>query len=77
MLAGLVRCRRCGRKLTVRYTGTKHNIPRYSCHRGLLDADSGGSRRALGRSQRDPAGEGPAGVRPSEPPRSECCGCDR
>jgi hypothetical protein len=27
----------CGRKLMVRYTGTKHNIPRYSCHRGLLD----------------------------------------
>ena len=37
LLAGLVRCRRCGRKLMVRYTGTKHNIPRYSCHRGLLD----------------------------------------
>jgi DNA invertase Pin-like site-specific DNA recombinase len=37
LLAGLVRCRRCGRKLTVRYTGTKHNIPRYACRRGLLD----------------------------------------
>jgi hypothetical protein len=37
LLAGLVRCRRCGRKLTVRYTGTKHDIPRYACHRGLLD----------------------------------------
>ena len=37
LLAGLVRCRRCGRKLTVRYTGIKHNIPRYSCWRGLLD----------------------------------------
>ncbi|WP_316978274.1 recombinase family protein [Shumkonia mesophila] len=37
LLAGLVRCRRCGRKLTVRYTGAKHNIPRYSCWRGLLD----------------------------------------
>jgi DNA invertase Pin-like site-specific DNA recombinase len=37
LLAGLVRCRRCGRKLTIRYTGTKHNIPRYSCWRGLLD----------------------------------------
>jgi DNA invertase Pin-like site-specific DNA recombinase len=37
LLAGLVRCRRCGRKLTVRYTGTKHSIPRYSCWRGLLD----------------------------------------
>jgi hypothetical protein len=37
VLAGLVRCRRCGRKLTVRYTGTRHDIPRYSCWRGLLD----------------------------------------
>lgn len=37
LLAGLVRCRRCGRKLTVRYTGSGHNIPRYSCWRGLLD----------------------------------------
>ena len=37
LLAGLVRCRRCGRKLTVRYTGTRHNILRYSCWRGLLD----------------------------------------
>src|ERR1700722_16421629 len=37
LLAGLVRCRRCGRKLTIRYTGTKHNIPRYSCWRGSLD----------------------------------------
>jgi DNA invertase Pin-like site-specific DNA recombinase len=37
LLAGLVRCQHCGRKLTVRYTGMKHNIPRYACHRGLLD----------------------------------------
>ena len=37
LLAGLVRCRRCGRKLTVRYSGMKHNIPRYSCSRGWLD----------------------------------------
>jgi DNA invertase Pin-like site-specific DNA recombinase len=37
LLAGLLRCRRCGRKLTVRYTGTKHTIPRYACHRGQLD----------------------------------------
>lgn len=37
LLAGLVRCRRCGRKLTVRYSGLKHNIPRYSCHRGWMD----------------------------------------
>jgi DNA invertase Pin-like site-specific DNA recombinase len=37
LLAGLLRCRRCGRKLSLRYTGTKHNIPRYSCCRGQLD----------------------------------------
>ena len=37
LLAGLVRCRRCGRKLSVRYTGARHDIPRYSCWRGLLD----------------------------------------
>ena len=37
LLAGLVRCRRCGRKLTVRYSGAKHDIPRYSCCRGQLD----------------------------------------
>jgi DNA invertase Pin-like site-specific DNA recombinase len=37
LLAGLIRCRRCGRKLTIRYTGTKHHIPRYSCTRGWMD----------------------------------------
>jgi DNA invertase Pin-like site-specific DNA recombinase len=37
LLAGLIRCRRCGRKLTLRYTGTKHSIPRYACNRGSLD----------------------------------------
>jgi hypothetical protein len=37
LLAGLVRCRRCGRKLSVRYTGARRDIPRYSCWRGLLD----------------------------------------
>ena len=37
LLAGLIRCRRCGRKLTLRYTGAKHDIPRYSCSRGWLD----------------------------------------
>ena len=30
LLAGLLRCRRCGRKLTLRYSGAKHHIPRYS-----------------------------------------------
>jgi DNA invertase Pin-like site-specific DNA recombinase len=37
LLAGLIRCRRCGRKLTLRYSGMKHHIPRYSCSRGWLD----------------------------------------
>src|ERR1700760_1769212 len=37
LLAGLIRCHRCGRKLTIRYTGARHNIPRYSCSRGWLD----------------------------------------
>ena len=37
LLAGLLRCRRCGRKLTLRYSGAKHHIPRYSCGRGWMD----------------------------------------
>lgn len=37
LLAGLLRCRRCGRKLTVRYTGSGHDVLRYSCIRGWLD----------------------------------------
>ena len=37
LLAGLIRCRRCGRKLTLRYSGVKHHIPRYSCTRGWMD----------------------------------------
>ncbi len=37
LLAGLIRCRRCGRKLTLRYSGAQHHIPRYSCSRGWMD----------------------------------------
>ena len=37
LLAGLLRCRRCGRKLSVRYTGNGHDVLRYCCIRGLLD----------------------------------------
>lgn len=37
LLAGLLRCRRCGRKLTVRYTGSGHDVLRYACNRGWLD----------------------------------------
>ena len=37
LLAGLLRCRRCGHKLTVRYTGSQHDVLRYACRRGWLD----------------------------------------
>jgi hypothetical protein len=37
LLAGLLRCRRCGRKLILRYCGMEHQIPRYSCSRGWMD----------------------------------------
>jgi DNA invertase Pin-like site-specific DNA recombinase len=37
LLAGLLRCRRCGRKMHIQYTGAKHDIPRYVCLRGRLD----------------------------------------
>src|SRR5579864_143751 len=37
LLAGLLRCRRCGRKLTVHYTGRDHDMLRYFCRRGWLD----------------------------------------
>jgi hypothetical protein len=37
LLAGILRCRRCGRKLTVHYTGGQHDILRYSCNRGWMD----------------------------------------
>jgi len=37
LLAGLLRCQRCGRKLTIRYTGRDHDVLRYACWRGWLD----------------------------------------
>jgi DNA invertase Pin-like site-specific DNA recombinase len=37
LLSGLLRCRRCGRRLTVWYTGRAHHVLRYACHRGELD----------------------------------------
>jgi len=37
LLAGLLRCRRCSRKLSVRYTGRDHDVLRYVCIRGHLD----------------------------------------
>jgi len=37
LLAGLLRCHRCGRKLMVAYSGKNASVPRYQCHRGQLD----------------------------------------
>jgi DNA invertase Pin-like site-specific DNA recombinase len=37
LLAGLLRCRRCGRVLMVSYTGNDHGVLRYACRRGRLD----------------------------------------
>ena len=37
LLAGILRCRRCGRKLMVRYSGNHHDVLRYACCRGELD----------------------------------------
>jgi hypothetical protein len=37
LLAGLLRCRRCGRKLMVAYSGREATVPRYTCYRGRLD----------------------------------------
>ncbi len=37
LLSGLLRCRRCGHKLIVNYTGKAHEILRYSCFRSSLD----------------------------------------
>jgi DNA invertase Pin-like site-specific DNA recombinase len=45
LLSGLLRCRRCGQKLTVQYTGAKHDIPRYACAR-VTPAPAGGSTTA-------------------------------
>src|SRR6185295_13141414 len=36
LLAGLVRCGRCGRRMVVRYAGPK-NRPSYTCTRGSAD----------------------------------------
>src|SRR5258707_15683294 len=36
-MAGLIRCKRCGAKLTPRYTGMKHHTPRDGCSRGWMD----------------------------------------
>ena len=37
LLSGLLRCRRCGRKLMVSYSGKNASVPRYGCRRGRMD----------------------------------------
>jgi DNA invertase Pin-like site-specific DNA recombinase len=37
LLSGLLRCRRCGRKLMVSYSGKNTSVPRYCCRRGRMD----------------------------------------
>jgi DNA invertase Pin-like site-specific DNA recombinase len=37
LATGLLRCRRCAAKLSVRYTGSQHDVARYVCERGSLD----------------------------------------
>lgn len=37
LLSGILRCRQCGRKLTVNYTGNRRCFLRYACVRGQLD----------------------------------------
>jgi DNA invertase Pin-like site-specific DNA recombinase len=41
LLAGLLRCHRCGRKLMVAYTGNGPFVLRYACNRGRLDNGDG------------------------------------
>jgi DNA invertase Pin-like site-specific DNA recombinase len=46
LLVGLIRCRRCGMKLMVRYTGGgTGQVPRYVCHRGY---EGSGKHRCIG-----------------------------
>ena len=40
LLSGLLRCGRCGRKLTVAYSGTTGRVPRYVCRGGRMDRGS-------------------------------------
>jgi hypothetical protein len=40
LLAGLLRCGRCGRKLHVAYSGTHSQVPRYHCRGAALNHGS-------------------------------------
>jgi len=37
LLSGLVRCGRCGRRLSVAYSGNRGQVPRYACHGGRVN----------------------------------------
>jgi DNA invertase Pin-like site-specific DNA recombinase len=37
LLAGLLRCRRCGRRLHVTYTGSDHRVRRYACRGAMVN----------------------------------------
>ncbi len=37
LLAGMLRCRRCGRMLHITYSGPKGNVPRYGCQGGNIN----------------------------------------
>ena len=41
LLVGLLRCGRCGRKLSVLYSGNGGRVPRYTCSGGRLERGSG------------------------------------
>jgi DNA invertase Pin-like site-specific DNA recombinase len=41
LAAGLLRCRRCGRKLHVTYSGAKGDVPRYSCRGAMINHGEG------------------------------------
>ncbi len=40
LLSGLLRCGRCGRKLSVAYSGTTGRVPRYICYGGRVERGS-------------------------------------
>jgi DNA invertase Pin-like site-specific DNA recombinase len=40
MLSGLLRCGRCGRRLSVAYSGNRGQVPRYACHGGRVNRGS-------------------------------------
>src|SRR5882724_2900167 len=77
LLAGLIRCQRCGRKLTLKYTGAKHGIPRYSCSRAWMDNGAphciafGGLRvdDAIENALLTVVGPGTIAAAPPQPPR--------